>query len=286
MTRVAENILLCTDLDRTILPNGRHDESPGARALLRSIANRPEVTLAYVSGRSEKLIHDAIREFGVPEPSYAIGDVGTTIYEVGDKDWHFWEAWSAEIAPDWNGLTGEQLAALLRDNAQLRPQEAEQQNRFKVSYYTTENVDRERLLGSVQERLRRENVKTSLIWSVDEAKHVGLLDVLPESATKLHAVQFLMRRKGFDEAHTVFAGDSGNDLPVLTSGLQAVLVGNASEEVRGEAVRDIEAKGLRDRLYLARGGFLGMNGNYAAGVLEGLAHFLPVTRRWLEAERR
>jgi Sucrose-6F-phosphate phosphohydrolase len=91
----------------------------------------------------------------------------------------------------------------------------------------------------------------------------------------------MMERKGFSEQITVFAGDSGNDLPVLTSGMQAVLVRNATDEVRCEAVNAVRAKGCEHRLYLAHGGFLGMNGNYSAGVLEGAAHFLPQIRDWL-----
>ena len=35
-------------------------------------------------------------------------------------------------------------------------------------------------------------------------------------------------------------------------------------------------------LYLAHGGFLGMNGNYSAGILEGVAHYHPDTRLWME----
>jgi 3-deoxy-D-manno-octulosonate 8-phosphate phosphatase KdsC-like HAD superfamily phosphatase len=107
------------------------------------------------------------------------------------------------------------------------------------------------------------------------------LDVLPERATKLHAIQFLMRQNGFFKDETIFAGDSGNDLPVLTSGLQAVLVRNAPDEVRRAALREVQSKGLSGSLYLAQGGFLGMNGNYAAGVLEGLAHFVPATQEWM-----
>ena len=76
---------------------------------------------------------------------------------------------------------------------------------------------------------------------------------------------------------------SGNDLPVLTSGrLQAVLVNNAHPSVVEEAKKAADSKRAGDRLYVARGGFLGMNGNYAAGVLEGLVHFLPQAANWLE----
>lgn len=44
-------LLICTDLDRTLIPNGPQPESPKARALFRRLVSREEVTLAYVSGR-------------------------------------------------------------------------------------------------------------------------------------------------------------------------------------------------------------------------------------------
>ena len=133
----------------------------------------------------------------------------------------------------------------------------------------------------MQARLDKQQIRASLIWSVDEAAHCGLLDVLPLSATKIHAIYFLMKQKGFDEQHTVFAGDSGNDLPALTSGLQAVLVRNARDDVRDEAQAELRRKGRLDRLYIAVGGFHGMNGNYAAGILEGIAHYHPDTTGWI-----
>jgi hypothetical protein len=74
----------------------------------------------------------------------------------------------------------------------------------------------------------------------------------------------------------LFAGDSGNDLTVMASHLPAVLVANASDEVREQALELARRNGLVERLYLARGGFLELNGNYAAGILEGVAHFHPV----------
>jgi len=91
-----------------------------------------------------------------------------------------------------------------------------------------------------------------------------------------------MQQKGFTHDQTVFAGDSGNDMPALTSGLQAVLVKNARDKVRDEAVQQVQVAGHDGCLYLAQGGLLGMNGNYSAGVLEGLVHFLPHTLAWLQ----
>ena len=277
------NILVCSDLDRTILPNGAQPESPQARTMLRLFAARPELMLVYVSGRHAALIREAISEYQIPLPDFAIGDVGTTIYHIRDDRWHPWQEWSEAIAPDWNGAQHADLADIFNDLNELQLQEVEKQNTFKLSYYTQPELDHDTLIGEMNSRLQQQQIKASLIWSVDEAANMGLLDVLPESATKLHAVQFLRERQGFPVQQTVFAGDSGNDLPVVTSGeLQSVLVKNAHPDVINAAKKALQEKGASEQLYVAQGGFLQMNGNYSAGVLEGVAHFLPQTKSWLE----
>jgi sucrose-6F-phosphate phosphohydrolase len=275
-------ILLCSDLDRTLLPNGPQPESSRARPLLHAVAQRRELTLAYVTGRHLQLLQNAIEDYQLPMPDYAIGDVGTTLYEVDENDWKLWQPWSDEIAGDWQGRDRDDLQALFDDLDPLHLQEAEKQNTFKLSYYADTDVDTADLLSRMQSRLDKEGIRASLIWSVDEMQQVGLLDVLPEHATKRHAIEFLMKHKGFARENTVCAGDSGNDLPMLTSGLPAVLVRNARKEVREQAVRQANERGIGECLYLARGGLLGMNGNYAAGVLEGLVHFLPQVANWLD----
>ena len=98
---------------------------------------------------------------------------------------------------------------------------------------------------------------------------------------KLHAVKFLLQHQGFDYTNTVFAGDSGNDLPVLASAIQSVLVDNADEVIE-QATAQARQLGTMKALYLAQGGFLGMNGNYNAAILEGVAHYHPDTRFWME----
>ncbi|WP_206199287.1 HAD family hydrolase [Parasulfuritortus cantonensis] len=75
-------VLIATDLDRTLIPNGAAPESPGARALFARVAARPDVVLAYVTGRHRALVEAAIAEYGLPVPDYLIGDVGSTVYRV------------------------------------------------------------------------------------------------------------------------------------------------------------------------------------------------------------
>ncbi len=271
-------LLLCSDLDRTLIPNGAQPESPGARDRLRALAARDDVQLAYVSGRHRALIEEAIETWSLPLPDYAIGDVGTTIYRVAEDGWSPLPGWQAQIAPDWQGRDGAALAGLLEGIDGLTLQEAEKQNRFKLSYYAALSGDSTALLAEVARRLAQHGIRAKSIWSIDEEKGVGLLDVLPASADKLAAIRYLMAELGADEQQTLFSGDSGNDLEPLTSGLQAVLVANAAPEVREAA---LAGAAQPQRLYLATGGFLGMNGHYSAGVLEGVAHFMPALGRWL-----
>jgi HAD superfamily hydrolase (TIGR01484 family) len=278
---VNRRLLLCSDLDRTILPNGPQSESKGARTLFAALAARPEVTLVYVTGRDRHLVTQAIENYCLPQPDYVISDVGTSIYEVAGDSWQRWHQWQQEIAPDWNGLSDSDIRALLLDIVELQAQEPAKQNLYKSSYYVPLYADTEALTHDIRQRLEHSGVSANLVWSIDEPRGTGLLDVLPASASKEHAIRFLMQRNGFELTDTVFAGDSGNDLPVLASEIPAVLVANASAEVRNAALTRAESGNTGDALYIARGGFMGMNGNYTAGVLEGVVYYRPDVRSWL-----
>jgi len=273
-------ILICTDLDRTLLPNGHQPVSPEAQERFARLADHPEVALAYVSGRYRGLVEAAIEEYGIPIPDYVVGDVGTSIYTVADRDWTLWAAWAEAIGPDWAGLSHQSLHQMFADLPDLSLQEPHKQGPLKLSYYAPADLDRA-TLDTMESRLKACDIQARLIWSVDETVPVGLVDLLPFSASKLHAIEFLVAEKDFSPGRVIFAGDSGNDLPVLTSPLQAVLVANATDEMRAEALEEARRKGTLDTLYLARGGFLGMNGNYSGGILEGLAHYLPETAEWM-----
>lgn len=277
-----KNLFVCTDLDRTLLPNGKQPESPKALKKFTHLVNRPEVCLAYVSGRNLALVQDAIREYHLPLPNWVIGDVGSTIYQVNGDDWQQLQRWEQEIAIDWNRLTASDLQPLFADIADLTLQESDKQNSYKLSYYLPLNTDIQVLQEGIKTRLEQQNVAASLIYSIDEAAAVGLLDVLPAHATKLHAIEFLMRQQSFDYENTVFAGDSGNDLPVLVSDVASVLVANAHDEVIAQAQLQSQQQGTMKRFYLAKGDFLGMNGNYSAGILEGIVNYHPDLLPYLE----
>ncbi len=271
-------LLLCTDLDRTLLPNGPQTESSVARTRFGELAAQAGVTLVYVTGRDRRLVEDAISEYQLPLPDYVIADVGSTIYQVKQQNWSHWNKWQDEISADWAGKSHDELHALFSEIPLLKLQQACKQNSYKLSYYVALDVDHKHLLSRMHSVLVSQQIRANLIWSIDEPGATGLLDVLPASASKRHAIEFLMKQLGFDLANTIFAGDSGNDLEVLSSPIRSVLVANASSEVRDEAKQMALNMGQVEALYCAQGDFLGMNGNYSAGILEGVAHFMPETK--------
>jgi len=279
-----KTILLCSDLDRTLLPNGAQLESPKVRKVFSKLAAREEILLAYVSGRNEQLVKEAISKYQLPDPQFVIGDVGTTLYRIHRRAWELDKNWQQEIGRDWHGNNRDDVVTLLSDldGFDLRLQEEEKQNSYKVSYYTNPQLDMKAIRKKVSALLTEHGIDTSVIWSLDEKEHCGLLDILPQRASKLHAIRFLMKEEEIPEASTVFAGDSGNDLDALTSGLQAILVKNSTADVQKAALEELEEKGLADCLFIARGDLQGMNGNYAAGVLEGLVYFFPEIADWLD----
>ena len=268
-------LLICTDLDRTLLPNGPQPESPQARPAFAALAADPRVRIVYVTGRSIGLTEEAIEEYQVPFPDVLIADVGTAICHREQEKWRRDQEWDALLNRDWHQIDSKGLAELLRDLNGLRIQEKDRLTRFKLSYYVAAEADKEDLSRSITAIFTEQDIRASLIWSHDEVADQELLDILPACADKYQALQFLRRQTGYSLEEMQFSGDSGNDLEVLASEIPAVLVANARPEVAEKAEAMAAAAGNAAKLYLARGDRQGMNGCYSAGILEGIAHYYP-----------
>lgn len=275
-------LLLCTDMDRTVIPNGEQPEHPQARKRFSDFCKQPEVTLAYVTGRHQELVKQAITDYGLPNPAFAITDVGSKIYQIVEGNWLELNSWEKHIDNDWNGCTHQQIEQLFSEVPHLSLQESSKQNTHKLSYYLPLHIDQNTIIEQMENCLKAEDIAASLIWSIDEPNDIGLLDVLPRNATKLHAIEFLQQHLGYHHNEVIFAGDSGNDLPVLGSSIASVLVANASDDIKQSAQQLAEKNGYADALFLATTTGLNMNGNYSAGVLEGVWHFAPDFRGKLQ----
>ena len=289
-------LLLCTDLDGTLLPNGAAAEAPGARALLARLVEAVPLRLAYVTGRDPQRVRDAIRRWDLPMPAHVVADVGTSIFDADETGaWRENVSWRARNTALWGGRDGPALHALLDGVASLEPQEADRQRPFKRSWYLPGDARRERVERAVAERLERAGVRAERVFSLDPASGRGLLDLVPVGTGKLGAVRHLRDSLGYASDEILFGGDSGNDLDVLTAEVPAVLVANADAATRRAARAGAERAGTVARLHLADGApdvlrELGLDGNYAGGLIEGLLRFHPdllsPLRSAVEAERR
>ena len=272
---MTNRLLLCTDMDRTVIPNGRHPEHPQAREFFRELCGSTAVKLVYVTGRHLQLVEQAIIDYQLPQPDYAITDVGTKIYCRKQEKWDEISAWQEQIAGDWRGKSHDQLHQALSKFPELTLQEPSKQNDLKLSYYLPLAVDQNKILAQIDEQLTQLGVDVSLIWSIDEPEQVGLLDVLPRNASKLHSIEFLQQYLGYELPEVVFAGDSGNDLPVLASSIRSILVANAESEIKQQALQLARQNGYAETLFLAQQDNFFLGGNYSAGVLQGVAYFAP-----------
>jgi len=262
--------ILATDLDRTLLPNGSWPADEGAIDRFNALADEHAVTLVYVTGRNLRLAEDAIREYRVRRPDILIGDVGTTIRRPEDDGWSFDEGWTTHVrqaSPRWDFAA---LQEALSGVSGMRMQEAEHLNPFKLSWYV-DHEQKDRVLGEVDERVKG-RFDEVIIYSYDSVSGDGLLDFLPDSATKQTALEFVCEELGTAKRDAVFCGDSGNDIFPLTAGFSGVLVRNADEQLVA-SVKQAMADNPQLDVYFARGDFKGLNGYYTSGVIEGAYHY-------------
>lgn len=262
--------ILATDLDRTLLPNGRWPADAGAIELFNELTRASDVLLVYVTGRNLALTEAAIRDYGVRYPDVLCGDVGSTIRRHEDGRWRDDPGWARHVraaSPRWDANRVREAVASI---AGLREQEAEHCNPFKQSYYA-DHGRREAILRAVDGAVRG-RFDEAIVYSYDSESGAGLLDFLPASATKRTSLTYVASVAGVTPEEVVFCGDSGNDSEALTAGFRGVLVRNADEQLVAE-VRSAMARDPTLEVYFATGGFRGLNGYYASGVLEGAQHY-------------
>ena len=262
--------ILATDLDRTLLPNGSWPPDPGAIDLFNELTQRHDVLVVYVTGRNLNLTENAIREFGIRYPDVLIGDVGTSIRKYEQDRWKSHDGWDTHVkqsSPRWDADAVRNAVAGVDG---LTEQESEHCGPFKQSYY----VDHDRyeaVLKAVDERVKGKFDEV-IVYSFDSQSGKGLLDFLPQSATKQTALEYIADELGANKSDVVFCGDSGNDVFPLTAGFSGVLVRNADDQLVA-SVKQATDVHPELKLYFAKGGFKGLNGFYTSGVIEGAYHY-------------
>jgi sucrose-phosphate synthase len=233
---------LVSDIDNTLL-----GDAQGLDELLGWLKEKGQnVAFGIATGRTLESAVKILRQWGVWAPDVLITSVGSEIYYGAtlSRD----EGWSHYIRHQWRR---EDLATAMRGMAGLRLQKKLEQSEFKLSYHA--NPEKMPGLEEIQAHLRALNLHANLIFS-----HGEFLDVLPERASKGHALRYLAYKWGLPLQHFLVAGDSGNDLKMMMGDTLGVIVSNHSEELN--QLRDTH------QVYFA-------STAYARGILEGISHY-------------
>ena len=228
--------VLACDVDGTLT-----GDRPAAAAFSNWSRNRSDTCTLIATGRSISEARRVVAAWGLPCPEVLVTSVGSEIWRcVGRGDYRLCPDFAETISAGWE--RDDIFAAI--DALKVKPQPRHDQRRWKLSYLG-DGQDARR----INDRLRQKRLPARVIFS-----HGDMIDVLPEKAGKAAAIAFEARRLNLTLGDCIAAGDSGNDLDMLTACGTAILPANA---------RDGIAEKLRGRAYQSRY-------NYAAGVLDGL----------------
>lgn len=213
-----KELVLATDLDGTFLGGTDADR---AQFYDWVESNRTRVGLIFVTGRDPGFISDLTRSHGVPRPDFVVGDVGTTIAEVG-PDHHLSpiEALEAEIEAAW-GTAGASVHAALMAAPGLRLQSTG--FRYRASYDMDPDTFDASALDIVAE--------LGLDALISDNR---FFDVLPKGVSKGPSLLRLLAHLGVSHDRTLVAGDTLNDLSMLALGLPAVAVGGSEQALLDE----------------------------------------------------
>ncbi|MFD2236898.1 HAD-IIB family hydrolase [Aureimonas populi] len=242
--------LLICDIDNTLV---------GCEARIRAFGSwrKAQDGLAFgvATGRSFHSAMAILEEQEAPRPQVMITSVGSEIYHLDANGVTYTAdaAWRTVVSRGWDRAGA--LAAL-RGLPGIAPQAPLEQRSHKLSYFSD---GRGETVALVKARLEKAGLRASVIHS-----HGRYLDILPIRASKGTAVDFVRRRCRLPEEAVFVAGDSGNDIEMLRTIPQAIIVANYSDDLAS-------LPSLRHS-YLARE-------THALGIIEGVAHFRKKARR-------
>ena len=244
-------MLLATDLDGTFLAGDPEDRL----SLYQTIAAHPEIKLAYVTGRSLEAVLPLLADPTLPQPDLIIADVGATLVH-GDSLQPI-QPLQSVVDARWPGET--QVASAIEPFG-LERQDVPQARR--CSYFCTPEQAANPQLRKVADELG-----CDLLYSAEL-----YLDFLPKGVNKGSSLQALADWLELDHDQVLAAGDTLNDLSMLSASFHGVCVGQSE-------VALLEATANHSRtLHASRPG--------CGGILEAFAHFGFLGEHGIAAERR
>lgn len=248
------NAALISDIDNTLIG----DKLALSRLGEWLTQQRGKLVFGVATGRPVESAVAILKRHSVRIPDVIISSVGTEIH-YGSKlvpDL----GWAAHIRYLWRR---DALAEALSVFPEFTLQTPENQREFKISYLV--KSDHQPDIAALKAYLNEKKLHAQVIYSHDE-----FLDILPIRASKGHAIRYFSYKWGLPVEHCLVAGDSGNDIEMLLGDTLAIVVGNHSQEIAH----------LRNatQVYFAQA-------HYAAGIMEGIAHYQPKLSHLLAVQK-
>ncbi|MGA4323907.1 glucosylglycerol-phosphate synthase [Ectopseudomonas hydrolytica] len=244
-------MLLATDLDGTFLAGDPEDRL----SLYQTIAAHPEIQLAYVTGRSLEAVLPLLADPTLPQPDFIIADVGATLVH-GDSLQPI-QPLQSVVDALWPGES--QVASAIAAFG-LERQDVPQARR--CSYFCTPEQAANPALREIADELG-----CDLLYSAEL-----YLDFLPRGVNKGSSLRALADWLELDHDQVLAAGDTLNDLAMLSASFHGVCVGQSESAL-------LEATANHSRtMHASRPG--------CGGILEAFAHFGFLGEHGIAAERR
>ncbi|MCO6049044.1 HAD-IIB family hydrolase [Mesorhizobium sp. RP14(2022)] len=243
-----EQLLIC-DIDNTLV---------GCADSMRSFgewrSGEDRLAFGIATGRSFHSAMAILEQQDAPRPQVMITSVGSEIYHLDPNGttYSLDPKWRTIVSRGWDRAAAH---AALGGLAGIHPQAPLEQRAHKLSYFTDGSPG---IVKRVQARLEAAGLRCSVIHS-----HARYLDILPIRASKGTAVDFVRKHYGLTQDAVFVAGDSGNDIEMLRTIPQAIIVANFSDDLAS-----VEGLG---HSYVARQ-------KYARGIIEGVLHFRNQSR--------
>jgi sucrose-phosphate synthase len=239
-------VFIISDLDGTLVEG---DDSLGLREFTQWIVdNKERVVFGLASGRNRYITEEALAEYDLPKPDILICSAGSEIFYtdkfIPDK------GWESHIDYQWKR---NELQAALAKFPGIRLQENAAQWPFKLSYYLNDNFD-EDSMANLYKFLDDHRLRARVLLTENK-----FLDLLPFRASKGSAVRYLSKKWKIPLEQFITAGNSGNDIDMLSGKTKAIVVSNYSPEM--EELRKNKS------IYFTRHPL-------SKGVLEGINHHI------------
>ncbi|MBP0614421.1 HAD-IIB family hydrolase [Jiella mangrovi] len=236
--------LLVCDIDNTLTGS-----ETCIRAFTRWHKREAALDFAVATGRSLHSALSILEQQNAPNPKIIISSVGTEIYLLDGNGVTYRrdDDWSRIIARGWNRKA---VAEAMADFETIVPQAPLEQRNYKLSYFAEGDT---KVAARIRAHLEARGLGASVIYS-----HGRYLDILPARASKGAAITYLRKIRSLAENAVFVAGDSGNDIEMLRTFPQSIIVANFSDALASRS--DLAHS------YVARR-------SHALGIIEGVAHF-------------